>query len=424
MKITRFNHVREIQYGKGLINIFCYPEHYKTDLWNEYYFLNRNHELVMHFSGTSVFSAKQLSSKSENILVRKDVGEEKDRIQIIQVSDTRPTHKVLHEVEGIDVEIFWDSHEDDNDSSFAIQKNGKWGFIDYNGEEIIKPQYVDYCPFNNEIACVCKNGKWGYINKQNEIIIPFNYDMPALEIMYSGYSTSHKFNNKLIVPLAKNEKFGIIDTEENIIIPFEYEYIWGIGKYICAQKDGKAGIIDFNNNVILPFEYDDIHLDDDNLPYYYLEKNNLTGLYDFEQKQMIIPVEYEVLSAYENAVITKKENSVLLSRKDFTPVTEEFKNINYAGSGIFEVKNNDKVTGFITQTGEFITPVQYDYRYHHFKDGICIAEYKDYNRGYDIINTKGEVLYHTGKFKELFYAGDGYILTPDKNGEYKFKKLI
>lgn len=53
----------------------------------------------------------------------------------------------------------------------AVQKDGKWGFIDAEGKVVIEPQYDDARSFSNGYAAVQKDGKWGFINSDNEMVI-------------------------------------------------------------------------------------------------------------------------------------------------------------------------------------------------------------------------------------------------------------
>ena len=41
----------------------------------------------------------------------------------------------------------------------------------------IDPQYEDAQAFSEGLAAVQKNGKWGYINEDGEVVIPFEYDI-------------------------------------------------------------------------------------------------------------------------------------------------------------------------------------------------------------------------------------------------------
>ena len=53
----------------------------------------------------------------------------------------------------------------------AYCENGKWGFINEEGEVVIKPQYEGAKSFSGGVAGVCENGKWGFINENNQLIV-------------------------------------------------------------------------------------------------------------------------------------------------------------------------------------------------------------------------------------------------------------
>ena len=53
----------------------------------------------------------------------------------------------------------------------AVQKNGKWGFINSKGELVIAYQYEDALSFSNGYAAVFKDGKWGYIDEENSMAL-------------------------------------------------------------------------------------------------------------------------------------------------------------------------------------------------------------------------------------------------------------
>ena len=58
--------------------------------------------------------------------------------------------------------------------SKGIAKDAKWGYIDYDGKQVIPIKYSRPSEFNNNLALVrigdFKSGTEGYINKQGEFI--------------------------------------------------------------------------------------------------------------------------------------------------------------------------------------------------------------------------------------------------------------
>lgn len=75
----------------------------------------------------------------------------------------------------------------EEDQPAAVKQNGKWGFVNSDGELYIECKYQDAKSFTIDFAPVCVNGKWGYIDQKAEISItaefsdvtPFNQDGSA-----------------------------------------------------------------------------------------------------------------------------------------------------------------------------------------------------------------------------------------------------
>ena len=57
-----------------------------------------------------------------------------------------------------------------------MQLNGKWGFIDKTGTNVIACKYDDIRNFSEGLAAVQLNGKWGFIDKTGSNVIDCNYD--------------------------------------------------------------------------------------------------------------------------------------------------------------------------------------------------------------------------------------------------------
>lgn len=58
----------------------------------------------------------------------------------------------------------------------AFARNGKWGFVDAEGNVVVEPQYAGAKSFANGFAAVCnEEGLWGFINEANELVIDYAY---------------------------------------------------------------------------------------------------------------------------------------------------------------------------------------------------------------------------------------------------------
>lgn len=58
----------------------------------------------------------------------------------------------------------------------AAKQNGKWGFVNTDGQWVIEPQYEDAQSFGQELGAVCIEGKWGFVNEKGRIVIDAQFD--------------------------------------------------------------------------------------------------------------------------------------------------------------------------------------------------------------------------------------------------------
>ena len=55
--------------------------------------------------------------------------------------------------------------------------DGKWGFIDKEGTQVIEPSYDEAKSFSNGLAAVKKGDKWGFINTSGTLVIDYQFDL-------------------------------------------------------------------------------------------------------------------------------------------------------------------------------------------------------------------------------------------------------
>lgn len=132
------------------------------------------------------------------------------------------------------------------DEIAKITKNGKYGWINENGEVIIPCIYDFAFDFSEGMASVKKDDKYGYIDKSGNVIIGFCYDFGGM------------FNDGMAC-VCKDGKWGWIDKEENKKIELIYDGVSfelenGV---ICVKKGNGYGCIDRSGNVVIDFIYDE-----------------------------------------------------------------------------------------------------------------------------------------------------------------------
>jgi hypothetical protein len=133
--------------------------------------------------------------------------------------------------------------DDEHISPISMALDGKYGYIDIDGNEIVKPlyEYADSLHYGRGTAAVALNGKVGFIDETGKVIIPFIYDQLDNPHKHGNYRFLDNFAN-----VKLNGKWGVIDKNNHLVIPFVYDELLnnqGAG-WRYALRDGKKLSID------------------------------------------------------------------------------------------------------------------------------------------------------------------------------------
>ncbi|MFN8575629.1 MAG: WG repeat-containing protein [Candidatus Sericytochromatia bacterium] len=122
------------------------------------------------------------------------------KINIIKELDYDIESVFLHLTNGFK-EGFW-----------GLSVNGRFGFIDTNGNLVIPNIYGDVTDFSEGLAGVKTPDKWGFIDKNWNIVIEPKYDNLS------------NFENDYSIFRIKN-KYGVINTKGQVVIEPVYEHL-------------------------------------------------------------------------------------------------------------------------------------------------------------------------------------------------------
>lgn len=119
-----------------------------------------------------------------------------------------------------------------------VKVDGKWGFIDTNGEYIISPQFDVAGDFHEGLAAVGLNRKIGYVNKKGELQIKPQFE--EADDFHEG-----------LAGVCLNGKWGFIDSEGELVIPYRFDDVKNFNNGIAQVKlDGKWLHINNTGDVI------------------------------------------------------------------------------------------------------------------------------------------------------------------------------
>lgn len=100
---------------------------------------------------------------------------------------------------------------------FAKQKDGYY-LLDTDGKRVGELVFENARPFGeDEMTAVCIDGKWGFINVNGELVIPCKFD-DARAFAYT------------LAPVKQNGKWGYVDTTGEIVIDPQFEDAYAFNK--------------------------------------------------------------------------------------------------------------------------------------------------------------------------------------------------
>lgn len=125
----------------------------------------------------------------------------------------------------------------------SIKRDGKYGYIDKSGREIISPRFEYASQFHEGLAEVLLNRKHGYIDKTGREVIPPQYEFV------------NTFRDGL-AQVKRDGKVGFIDRSGREVIPARYPsaYRCGNGLYVIEAPYAPQYLLDANGNRVTEFD--------------------------------------------------------------------------------------------------------------------------------------------------------------------------
>lgn len=229
-----------------------------------------------------------------------------------------------------------------------IEKNGKYGLIDFSGKEVLAPEYDNISVLSGiEKSLVLeKDGKKGiFSTSSREIIVPVQYSEVS--------SLTKNYENGYVV---KNEegKYGVISIDKQIVVDVKYDEvknIYGNNTYV-VRNDKTMEVIDTTGKVLLDKGFDSI--EDINLSNLTIIKDSKYGVISIDGTS-IIPAEYEDLKYISNNYfIAKKDGKYgVISNTNEAKIDFVYENMSYINeAGFIEAENENYTTDIYTSNLE------------------------------------------------------------------------
>lgn len=347
-----------------------------------------------------------------------------------------------------------------------VDKKGKIGYVDQDGNEVIKCQYESAQPFNDGIAIVTKGGKSGIIDTKGTVLLPLKYTQifpwnknlyliksgklmglanhegkVVLPAKYSLISRPNCYGKALIAlggkatPINKKTymakaKYGIINVNGDILVEAKYKGLYEFafdGKNLTQLHEGKT--LSFSNHITTDTLITDCS-------YLGFSGNsfgsNNAGIMDGNGKEILKPGLYNIVMQPQSGIVryyntTKKQTICgyhnLNTGKGFEAAKfdSKFLDINFWTHGDFigEIAPvNGSSWSFINNSGTTVR-TGYSSLKHSIASGLWAAKnntgtwdvFDDYNR--DVASLSGYEEIEFPSFKE-----DKQIFSVKKDGKF------
>lgn len=267
---------------------------------------------------------------------------------------------------------------------YPIQENKLHGFINNDGDIIVKPKYSFAGEFSEEMCCVCLTGNAkSEKDKFSNIILSGFIDSHGIEVVspkYIGFGLGLRYREGLtMVKFPIEWKWGFINKNGEIMISPKYdqEYSKGFCEGFADVAIGeKWGFINKNDEVVIPFEYDWTN-----------QFQNGFAIVKQKNKKFFINTKGEVLKTIKCNII----DTVIGGFKEglaVVKIDKKYGFINFEGQlenqelfdeawgfheGLSAVKKDGKY-GYINFKGEFVIPPQFELARPHINGIATFSE--------------------------------------------------
>lgn len=364
-----------------------------------------------------------------------------------------------------DIQYYYDSDSDyhERNDGLFIKINNKWGFINFQDEIVIEPQFKNlehrwidgFTVFMNE-------DKQGIINTKGEIVweseigkwfwdvnIPIRNEGQGKFVFYGFYKCGYiDFNRNLFIEpqyediilfrdpqedrdgdflgvakvMANELKYGVINVnKKKVIIEPQYDGILlSNGELLGVQVDGKWGVINIHTKkfIIEPiYHYVRFFYGISGVEMIGLLKNddnkwwiaNNEGLIIFKSRGKVnIEPEYDSSGNICFFIVNNwgGEDSVINLKGEILWNKLNFITSAYTAPGFLAISNERDEMGVINVDGDLVIKMEYNRIVRH--EYIFIAERKD--RTYIIFNLNGQILH---KVEDCILSD--YVLASTEN---------
>lgn len=369
----------------GIYAIIENGKNYKIEQIKEYnYFVLKQNDLygVIDRKGNIVIQAQYnevkipnpqkavfVCSQEENIKVLNEKNEE----ILTQYNEVTPIR-----LKNIASDLMYEK------SVLKYKKDDKYGLINFEGKEIVKPIYdeIDSLPYKEGELLVKQDDKYGAINIKGNKLIKIQYDNIEVDEYYTDEARCKYAGYIVTIKTEEGYRYGYLNYEGRNILDTEYNEISRVNdiidnnnSYIICAKNGQYGVTK-NKEKLLGNEYQSIRYDINN-KVFVIEKSKKYGISNLEGKE-IVPVQYNQIDITGIYLYAQDEQGITVYNNNGTQANIN-SNVSILNTSNEKYKiriNNENETkyGVINKKGEQLVEEKYNYIDYLYEDYFIVSQ--------------------------------------------------
>ena len=251
-----------------------------------------------------------------------------------------------------------------------VTKDGKKGFVNPQGKEIVPLVYENAEKFSEGLAAVKKEGKWGYIDTTGKVVIPFAYSHAGGFEEGTAYVSIYETN--FAIDKTGNCVSGCEQLEKDKAQKPQkgwqsrYEFVGETtDDFTVVGNGGLQGLVNKQGKEVIPTKFTEVAVV---FNHAFVALDRKFGMFDLKGKE-VIPVIYDMLIPKELKdggfillATTREILSSVLTKEGKIIVPENFYtyiDIDHLEQGIIPVYREGQV-GLYNLEGKELLPIKFD----------------------------------------------------------------
>ena len=309
-----------------------------------------------------------------------------------------------------------------------IKIGGKYGYINKEGAIVVEPKYDVACVFDEDIAMIKDDGKYGYINRKGMIVVEPKYD-----------DADYEFSEGL-ARIEVDGKYGYINRKGNIVVEPKYDAAKpfsegmaavGIGEYLVE----KWGYINKYGGIVVELNYDDANEFSEGFASVAIGRFSKAkwGFINKDGEEVIKPqTRFTDAKDFSEGLAAVRRSYYYggghgwIDKEGNYVIEPQFENARSFSEGLAAVEIGEYPNnkwGYINKDGEMVIEPMYD-EVTNFSHGLAVVSIGDYpNNKWGCINKDGDVIVPIKyQWISLSDIHDGWIKVDLKYKSYKSNK--